>query len=592
MDPVDQIKQKIDIADLISEYVPLKRAGANFKGLCPFHGEKTPSFVVSSERQVWHCFGCSKGGDHFTFIEEIEGIDFSESLKLLAEKAGVKLTSTPFRTKIEEEKNILYEINHVSSQFYNYILKNHSAGKIAHSYLTKDRGVSEKLLSSFSLGYAPNTFDSLINYLTKKKGYQKNQIVAAGLATERNGRVFDFFRNRIIFPIHDPRGNIIGFSGRILDGKEINGPKYINTRETLVYKKAYSLYGIHFTKEHIKKEGKAVLMEGEFDVLSSIANGILNVVAIKGTALTPEQINLLKRYTKKIVFCFDTDIAGIEAQKRSIQLIEQEGISAGVAIPPHGKDPDELLRTNPTEFKLALKNEKSVFDFIIDQALREENAKNVEGKRNILKKTLPFLSSIDNEIIKEHYVKKLSNLIDASFESVAAELEKIPQQQVLPPKKVEQIQKNREEALEQHLLGLIVQADNPYEALVLSESLIKLSHFKSLAHKKVFEELGKYFKTNNKFDPKKFAKSLSSELETTFDLAFLKPLPKFESDIARTKELEHTVKEIIKLHFKRKLRELSDKMKGEDEKNNEEEVGRLQEEFTKIAGELKRASSS
>jgi DNA primase len=590
MDPIDQIKQKIDIADLIGDYITLKKAGSNFKGLCPFHGEKTPSFVVSPERQVWHCFGCQKGGDHFTFIEEIEGIGFTESLKLLAEKAGVKLVTTPFRSEAEAEKNTLFEINHRAASYYNYILTKHKVGKIALLYLTNERKVNEKLIETFMLGYAPNSFDGLTNYLIKKGGYNKAQLINAGLVTERNGRLFDFFRNRIIFPIQDPRGNIIGFSGRVFGDENSFGPKYINTRETLVYKKSYSLFGINFTKDYIKKEGKAILMEGEFDVLSSIANGISNVVAIKGTALTEEQINLLKRFTKKIVFCFDTDIAGIEAQKRSIQLIEEEGISSAVVIPPHGKDPDELLRTSPAEFKIALKNEKSVYDFIIEQAIKEENKKTIEGKKNILNKTRSFLKGINNEIVKEHYIKKLSNLLDSSFESVSAEIEKAPAFQVKKTTTVSKVILSHEEALEQHLLALIIQSENPYESLVLAESIVKPAHFQNGAYEKIFNHLNKYFKTSNKFEPEKFAKGLENELTNAFNLSYLKPLPKFETDIARTKDMERTAYEIVKLSLKRKLKALAGRIKDESSTNDEKKAEKLQKEFTNTANELKKIS--
>ena len=590
MDPIDQIKQKIDIADLIGDYITLKKAGANFKGLCPFHGEKTPSFVVSPERQVWHCFGCQKGGDHFTFIEEIEGIGFTESLKLLADKAGVKLVTTPFRSEAEAEKNTLFEINHRAASYYNYILTKHKVGKIALLYLTNERKVNEKLIETFMLGYAPNSFDGLTNYLIKKGGYNKAQLINAGLATERNGRLFDFFRNRIIFPIQDPRGNVIGFSGRVLEDENSFGPKYINTRETLVYKKSYSLFGINFTKDHIKKEGKAILMEGEFDVLSSIANGISNVVAIKGTALTEEQINLLKRYTKKIVFCFDTDIAGIEAQKRSIQLIEEEGISSTVVIPPHGKDPDELLKTSPAEFKIALKNEKSVYDFIIEQAIKEENKKTIEGKKNILNKTRSFLKGINNEIVKEHYIKRLSNLLDSSFESVSAEIEKAPSFQVKKAAIVSKVILSHEESLEQHLLALIIQSENPYESLVLAESIVRPAHFQNGAYEKIFNHLNKYFKTSNKFEPEKFAKGLEVELTNAFNLSYLKPLPKFETDIARTKDLERTAYEIVRLSLKRKLKSLADKIKEQSTAEDGKKAEKLQKEFTNTANELKKIS--
>ncbi len=592
MDPIDQIKQKIDIADLIGEYITLKKTGSNYKGLCPFHGEKTPSFVVSAERQVWHCFGCQKGGDQFSFIEEIEGIGFSESLKLLADKAGVKLTTTPFRSEAEAEKNTLFEINHKACLYYNFILTKHKFGNSALDYLQNERGVSEKLINSFLLGYAPNSYDALTNYLIKKGGYNKKQLLGAGLVTERNGRLFDFFRNRIIFPLQDSRGNIIGFSGRVFGESSPNSPKYINTRETLVYKKSFSLFGINFTKDHIKKEGKAILMEGEFDVLSSIANGILNVVAIKGTALTEEQINLLKRFTKKIVFCFDTDIAGIEAQKRSIQLIEEEGISSSVVIPPHGKDADEILRTNPTEFKIALKNEKSVYDFIIDQAVNEENIKTIEGKKNVINKTRSFLKGINNEIVKEHYIKKLSNILGSSFESVSTEIEKAPSFLVKKHAQIKKVAVSREEGLEQHLLSLIVQSENPYETLLLSESIIKPDNFMNGSYGKIFKALLAFFKKNNKFEPEKFANNLPAELTTSFNLSYLKPLPNFESTIIRTKELERTAHEIVKLSLKRKLKNLSDKMKDEENSDNDDKIRELQQEFTRTADELKRISSS
>lgn len=591
MDPIEQIKQKIDITDLIGEYITLKKAGANFKGLCPFHGEKTPSFVVSAERQVWHCFGCQKGGDHFTFVEEIEGIGFGESLKLLADKAGIKLASTPFRNEIDSEKNTLFEINHRASQYYNFVLMNHKAGREALKYLTDERGINEKLIKTFSLGFAPNSMDALTSYLLKKGRYSRQQIVNAGLGTERNGRLFDFFRNRIIFPIQDPRGNIIGFSGRNFGEDNTFGPKYINTRETLIYKKSYSLFGINFSKDYIKKEGRAIVMEGEFDVLSSIANGISNVVAIKGTALTEEQINLLKRFAKKIVLCFDTDIAGIEAQKRSIQLMEEEGISSSVVIPPQGKDPDELLRTNPLEFKIALKNEKSVYDFIIETAVKEESRKTVEGKANIISKTRSFIKGINNEIVKEHYIKKLSNLLNTSFESVAAEIEKAPSFQLKKSLTVPKKQLSREESLEQHLLALIIQNDNPYESLQLAESIVDGSSFLTGSYKQIFSDLSRYFKTNNKFSPDKFAKTLSEELVVSFNLSYLKPLPKFESDILRTKELERTSYEIARLSLKRKLKQLSDQIKSEENINNEKKARKLQEEFSLTANELKKISS-
>ncbi len=427
MDDVEKVKRKIDVADLIGSYIPIKRAGRNFKANCPFHNEKSPSFVISPERQIWHCFGCAKGGDIFTFVEEYERMDFAEALKLLADKADIKLTQTVFKSKQDEKKNRIYEINHLSSLFYHYLLTEHPSGKKALTYVTEERGLSKALLTTYGIGYAPRQGNALVSYLIKKKGYTKDELIEAGVATERAGRLYDFFQNRLIFSIQDARGNIIAFSGRGLTNDAI--PKYINTKETPVYIKGDSLFGIFQAKDAIKKEGKVYVMEGEFDVITAFKEGITNSVAVKGTALTENQIRLLKRYTQKIVFCFDTDSAGTEAQRRSIALITKEEISAGVVVPPEGKDPDELLRENPVLFKKAIKNEINIYDFILESATQNENPASVDGKKHILKRTLSFIGDIENEIVKEHYLKKLATLLDTSYESVVKEAERAKQPQ-------------------------------------------------------------------------------------------------------------------------------------------------------------------
>ena len=214
MDDVEKVKRKIDVADLIGSYIPIKRAGRNFKANCPFHNEKSPSFVISPERQIWHCFGCAKGGDIFTFVEEYERMDFAEALKLLADKADIKLTQTVFKSKQDEKKNRIYEINHLSSLFYHYLLTEHPSGKKALTYVTEERGLSKALLTTYGIGYAPRQGNALVSYLIKKKGYTKDELIEAGVATERAGRLYDFFQNRLIFSIQDARGNIIAFSGR------------------------------------------------------------------------------------------------------------------------------------------------------------------------------------------------------------------------------------------------------------------------------------------------------------------------------------------------------------------------------------------
>jgi DNA primase len=472
MDEVDKIKQKLDIVELIGERLQLKKAGRNFKANCPFHNEKTASFVVSPERQIWHCFGCQKGGDMFTFIQDFENVTFAEALKELANRAGVKLVSSPARSDREKKQELIYSLNHLSAQFYNYLLLSHPAGKRALAYLTEKRKLTIPLIKTFMIGFAPGN-DALVRYLIGKKKYAENDLLLAGLAFQKGRYVSDFFRNRIIFPILDHRSNVIAFSGRILDDLTADGPKYVNTRETPVYIKGDTFFGLNLARDAIKSEGKVIIVEGELDVITAHKEGILNIVAVKGTALTENQIKLLKRFTQKFAFCFDTDPAGTEAQRRSIQLIEREGITATVVIPPQGKDPDELLNENPVAFKKALKNDTNVYDFIIDSALSEFDRKSSEGKKEILDKTLPYLSGIENEVVKEHFLKKLAVEIDTSLEAVTKQIAKIamPAQKsdVVSPK----AQLPAEEITEIYLLSLIFQSTKPKENLIVVRGILR-----------------------------------------------------------------------------------------------------------------------
>jgi len=329
MTDVELVKSKIDIVSFLSDYITLKKAGRNFKALCPFHSEKTPSFVVSPERQSWHCFGsCGEGGDVISFLEKWENLEFLEALRILAKKVGVTLSNyTP--SSQTQLKDRLIEANHLASEFYHYLLVNHKIGKRAREYL-ESRRIKNETIKTFMLGYAPESWDSLLKYLLKK-GYQTGEIHQAGLVVKSDrGRYYDRFRGRLMFTLCDHRGNVIGFSGRLLD-EEIHseykrgvysererGAKYVNTAETPVYIKGNTLYGLYITKEAIKKEKEAVLVEGEFDMLSSFQAGAANVCAIKGSALTEGQLLLLKRYTENLILALDSDFAGSEAAKRGI----------------------------------------------------------------------------------------------------------------------------------------------------------------------------------------------------------------------------------------------------------------------------------
>ncbi len=586
MDDVDLIKRKIDVADLIATYIPIKRAGRNFKANCPFHNEKSPSFVISPERQIWHCFGCAKGGDIFTFVEEYERMDFSEALKLLAERADVKLHKTVFKTKQDEKKTRIYEINHLASQFYHYLLTDHASGKNALKYVTDTRGLTEALISTYGVGYAPRQGNALCNYLIKKKGYTPDELIEAGVATMRGGRLYDFFQNRLMFPIQDSRGNIVAFSGRGLTDDAI--PKYINTKETPVYIKGDTVFGLFQAKDSIKKEKKVLLMEGEFDAITAYKEGITNAIAIKGTALTENQVRLLKRFAQKIVFCFDTDSAGTEAQRRSIALITHEGIGASVVIPPEGKDADEILRENPILFKKALKNEINIYDFILQSSVQTQDPESVEGKEHILSRSLSYIRDIDNEIVKEHYLKKLAELLNTSYESVVKEAErtKAPQPKVEAP--ILSVNKlSRQEMLENHLLTLALQSARPKESITIIASILEAVEPKTPAVREIYRVLKQFFITNEELNVAEITKLLPEEFIPIFDLYFLNPIPNLPTDESYTHEIEKTAKILKQGLIKERLQELSEEMKIAEKKEDEEGLQALRVEFNTLASRFK-----
>lgn len=587
MDDIEKVKQKIDIVNLIQEYIPLKKTGRNFKALCPFHLEKSPSFVVSEERQIWHCFGCGKGGDLLTFVMEYEKIEFSEALRYLADKAGVKLSGPVHKTEHEKRKETIYTLNNLAASFYNYLLLNHKVGEAALSYLVNTRKISLELIKKFNLGFAPNKTNLLTSYLIQKKGYKSDEIILAGLATRRGSGIVDFFWNRIIFPLFDTRGNVIAFSARVVTDSNSAAPKYINTRETPVYKKGDTLFALNFAKDAIKKEGKAILVEGEFDVISSFREGITNVAAIKGTSLTENQIKLLKRYTPKLSFCFDTDSAGEEAQVRSIGMIEKMGISVGIIIPESGKDPDEALKDNPLSFKKAIKNEINIYDFIIDTALKKHDPLKTDGKKAILDKTLSYLTLIENEVIKEHYIKKLAGALDASAESVIKQLEKMkhpqPQQIVVPSKKYP----SREETMESYLLALILQANDPKNAVAKAQEVLGATTFTIILYRRIYDHVQRL----NTSSKNEITSSLPSELLDGFNMCFLKPLPSFETEEEYFEEIEKAAYEVKVLSVKQSLKKLSMQMKEKEGPQDEQELSKLHQEFDKLTQVLRFTAS-
>lgn len=589
MDQVSQIREKIDLVSLIAEYIPLKKAGRNFKAVCPFHNEKTPSFVVSPERQIWHCFGCGKGGDCYTFLMEYESLEFPEALRMLAKKSGIELRESSWQSGTSFKKEKIYKLNSLAMEFYHYLLIKHNVGKKALDYLVRQRGIKIGVINTFKLGFSPRLGSALSDYLLKKKKYKKEELIDAGLANQKG--VFDFFVNRIIFPLIDHRGNIVGFSGRVMEDSTALGQKYVNTRETLVYHKGDVFFGLNMAKEDIKKENCAIVTEGEFDVMSSFQAGIKNVVAVKGTALTDNQVNLLSRFTQKVGLCFDMDKAGNEAIRRSLSVLEKKGLTTTVIVLQNGKDPDESIKKDPLSFQKAVKNDVGIYDFLFSQAFLLFDKKTVEGKKKIGDELLPIFVGIENEIIKEHYLKQLAAELDTSYESIIKQMQRIKENAfILAQQPAVKGKKTREEVLEEYLLALILQADNL--SVVLERTIKMLSGFlpKISAYEKILENL--FSQQPHDLNIKKFSQNLPSELLPSFNTSFLFPLPNFENENFYLEEVEKVLKELKALYLRSKIKAVTERIKDKEKEEEALELENLKKEFSYLVSLFQKSQST
>lgn len=566
MDQVSQVREKIDIVAFLSEFIKLQKAGRNFRALCPFHGEKTPSFMISPERQTWHCFGCNKGGDVFSFLMQYESIDFGEALRFLAKRTGVTLNISPAERGVTAKKEILYAINMLASEFYHYILTKHPAGKTALTYLLEKRGISEKVIETFKLGFAPTSGLVLSQYLTRKKGYKQEDIIEVGLSYPRGGRLVDFFANRVMFPLFDHRDNVVGFSGRVM-GDSADVSKYVNTRETLLYHKSSHFFGINIAKDSIKKEERAIVVEGEFDVISCFSEGISNVVAVKGTALTDAHVQLIARFAQKVSLCFDQDKAGQEAIKRSISSLERKGLTTTVIVPPDGKDPDEAIRQNPLSFHQAVKHDIGIYDYLLERAMATFDKDTAEGKKQVSDALLPYLALIDNAIVKEHYLRKVSTALDTSYESIVRQTEKLEKQKEQPFVKLDKPadKRNREEVLEEYVVSIFVQAENPRSVVEALWPQVSEISFLSTVSQRILSSFAPFVESRDGFDVTEFIKVLPEELLPTFDSCYLFPLPKFADQKAYMAEATLVVSELQTVKLRKKIRVLSDIIKKEEE---------------------------
>jgi DNA primase len=477
-DAVQEVRERTDIVELVQQYVPLKKAGRSYKGLCPFHQEKTPSFIVFPDSQNFHCFGCGKGGDVFSFYMGVERAEFREALQELAKRAGVQLDSVPTSTpELDSHRNRLVELNELAATFYANVLLNSSAGEVGRG-LAEQRGLNEEMIRRFHLGFAPDSWDSLHRYFASR-GVDPALANEAGLLQEREtGGYYDRFRNRFIFPIRDREGRVVGFGGRAI-GDAI--PKYLNSPQSAIFDKSALLYALDIARDEIRKRDEVVIVEGYMDAIAAHQYGHANVVAAMGTALTESQIGLLKRFTKRIVLALDADAAGQMATIRGLESMQQALDHDEVPIPdamgiirferrlnadisivslPEGKDPDELIRKSPERWPEIVAGAQPFIAFYIDTVTAETSDNDPRSKSAVIARVAPLLRQLPDRVVQAHYVDKLAARLRLDPRLVESEIRRASLTSISSKTLVATISPRPEAAprlsAEDHLLALLL----------------------------------------------------------------------------------------------------------------------------------------
>lgn len=624
MQPSDEIKSKLDIVDVIRDYIPLKPAGVNFRALCPFHHEKSPSFVVSPEKQIWHCFGCQKGGDIFSFVMEMDGLSFVDALRALAPKAGVVLKKQ--NPELTSQKNRILDVVEFSKNYYHKILLENPQAEAARKYLA-ERGLADETIEEWQIGYSPDSWDDLISALIKK-GFRENEIFQAGMSVKKEGtgKFYNRFRGRIMFPINDVNGNTVGFSARVSPEKEANEKlgKYINSPQTMIYDKSKILFGLDKAKQEIKKKNYAIIMEGQMDVITAHQNGYKNAVASSGTALTAEQVLLLKRYSENIALAFDMDKAGEMAADRGIKETMAAEMNAKIISIPNGKDPDECIKNNKKEWEEAVKTAKPIMEYYFDKTFMGLDLSKVENKRASVKILLPIIGRLGNKIEKYFWIKNLSQKIEVREEILAETLKdgaekvyaKKEEQALAAPVKRKQ---SREEMLSELLLALILKFPSIIEYAMnhvhpdqaAGESNIALYRNLIIYYNNIIDnwtqEGGQAeapqvsypgFKTwlgDYEYNAETgLGESYSREQNKNTQLALLDMLVllgdrdfyEYDSEAAKNEAIK-LIRELKKIYLLKRRKEIEKLIPQAEKENDDEKIKILMEEFQSLSEELK-----
>lgn len=475
---VEQIKAKLSIVDVVGSYLKLEKAGLNYRARCPFHNEKTPSFFISPNRESFHCFGCNKGGDIFSFVQEIEGVDFMGALKILAERAGVEIIAD-HHSRTDDR---LFKLMEMAAKFYQLEL---NKNQTALDYLT-ERGISEITRKDFCLGFAPDGWRLLHDYLLAN-GFTVSEMIETGMVIRSEktsgakGEIFyDRFRSRIMFPLSDQAGRIVGFSGRIFGSTNNEVAKYVNSPQTVLFDKSKILFGYDKAKVEMRRRDFAILVEGQVDLIMSHQAGMVNTVAGSGTALTADQVTLLSRMTKNLIMAYDYDLAGLKASRRAIELAQLAGLTVKIAKLPSGQDPAEVIKRDPQEWLNAIKNAKHHIDFLID-ALQAEGKTGLELSHSINLNVLPVIKSLDKKMEQAHFVAKISSLLGIKEEAIWSDLTNIKLTEQTQTKtnlsaispQIGSVKKTRQSVILDRLFGLIFWLAEAPEKSIAVEPIIE-----------------------------------------------------------------------------------------------------------------------
>lgn len=606
MQPSEEIKSRLDVVDVVREYIQLTQSAGNFKACCPFHKENTPSFMVSPEKQIWHCFGCGKGGDMFSFVQEIEGLNFPEALRLLAPKAGVTLKR---QSGVGASKrNRLIDILDLSKRFFNKILLESPRAEAARAYLT-DRGLTEDQIIDWQIGFSFDSWDSLMNFL-KEKGYNEQEIFKSGMSAKaQNGdKTYDRFRGRIMFPINDVSGNTVAFTARVSPEKEKDEKqgKYINSPQTEIYDKSRILFGLDKAKNEIRAQGLVVLVEGQMDVITAYNNGFKNVVASSGTALTADQVKLIKRFTKNIDLAFDMDKAGQMAADRGIKEANKQEMNINVIEIPNGKDPDDCIKHDINEWREALQEAKPIMQYYFDKIFFKLDLEKINEKRKGAQEFLSKISSLGNKIDQDFWVRKLSEKIGVEEfllrETLSNALKVRSQESNVGSQnmthEVKKTNSTLEVRLSENLLALALKYVFVLEYILAH---VEVEYIYGNESKNIYKKLIKYYNINQelanqeKIDYNRF-KTWFIEEESEINENQLKSLDKLV--LLSDKEFSHLdqlqIKNEIskisgslkKLHYADRMKKVERLIMKAEQDDDENQITKLLDEFKFLSDEL------